>query len=113
MAGYATLIGENWIEYEVNGRSIKNAVDWIDKASQDPSMNKIYARECVGGSDGTIETPIMNYLDTLRTGSSDIAWVEIYTGLTGDKPAFLSQKMRDYKGLWSLSYGPQACVVMK
>ena len=113
MAGYATLIGENWIEYEVNGRSIKNAVDWIDKASQDPSMNKIYARECVGGSDGTIENPIMNYLDTLRTGSSDIAWVEIYTGLTGDKPAFLSQKMRDYKGLWSLSYGPQACVVMK
>ena len=112
MAGFSTLIGENWIEYEVDGRSIKNAVNWINEASQNPLMNKIYARECKGGSDGTIDKPIMNYLDILRTGSTDLAWVDLYFGLTGEKPEYISKHIRNYKGYWSLGYGPQACIIL-
>ena len=111
LAGYSTIIGENWVEYEINGRTIKNAVDWLDKANSDPSLNKIYARQCDGGSNATIENPNMFHLNIMNTGESDISWVPLYMRLTDEKPSFLSTKVRDYKGYWSAAYGPQLCVI--
>jgi len=111
MAGYATLIGEDWIGYEVNGRSVKNAVLWLDRAGRDPTMNKIYAKSCEGGSYDTIDEPNLYHLDVSATGESGISWVPLYTALTGDKPEFLSGKFLESRGYWSNSYGPQACVV--
>ena len=111
MAGYSTLIGENWVEYEVNGRTIKNAVDWLDKANSNPSLNKVYARQCDGGSNATIENPNMFHLDIMKTGESDISWVPLYMRLTGEKLRFLSTKIREFRGYWSTAYGPQLCVV--
>ena len=111
LAGYATLIGENWVEYEVNGRSIKNAVGWLDEANSDPSLNKVYARSCDGGSNGTIDNPNMNHLNILKTGESDISWVTLYMQLTDEKPNFLSKRLKTNRGYWSTAYGPQSCVV--
>ena len=111
LAGYATLIGENWIEYEVNGRSIEDAVTWLDKANADPSLNKVYARRCDGGSNGTIDNPNMSHLNVLRTGESDISWVTLYMHLTNKKPSFLSKRVRADRGYWSTAYGPQSCLV--
>ena len=113
MAGYSTLIGENWIEYEINGRSIRDAAKWIDKASADPSLNSIYGRKCDDGSYGTIEKPNMYYLQLQNTGETGISWVPLYLTLTNDTLNFLSKNIRDYKGYWSTSYGPQACIVNK
>ena len=62
LAGYSTIIGENWVEYEINGRTIKNAVDWLDKANN-PSLNKIYRD---GGSNATIENPNMFHLNIIK-----------------------------------------------
>ena len=111
LAGYATLIGENWIDYEVNGRSIKDAVAWLDDANSDPSLNKVYARRCDGGSKGTIDSPNMNHLNILRTGESDISWVTLYMHLTDEEPSFLSKRVRTDRGYWSTAYGPQSCLV--
>ena len=111
LAGYATLIGENWVEYEVKGRSIKNAVEWLDEANSNPSLNKVYARSCDGGSNGTIDNPNMNHLNILKTGESDISWVTLYMQLTDEKPNFLSKRLKSDRGYWSTAYGPQSCVV--
>lgn len=111
LAGYATLIGENWVEYEVNGRSIEDAVNWLDKANADPSLNKVYARRCDGGSNGTIDNPNMNHLNILKTGESDISWVTLYLQLTDKKPSFLSKRVQTDRGYWSTAYGPQSCLV--
>jgi hypothetical protein len=111
LAGYATLIGENWVEYEVNGRSIEDAVKWLDKANADPSLNKVYARRCDGGSNGTIDNPNMNHLNILKTGESDISWVTLYMQLTDKKPSFLSKRVQTDRGYWSTAYGPQSCLV--
>jgi hypothetical protein len=111
MAGYSTLIGENWIEYEVNGRSIRDAAEWIDKASADPRLNAIYGRLCDGGSYGTIDKPNMNYLKLENTGETNISWVPLYLMLTNDALNFLSKNIRDYNGYWSTSIGPQSCIV--
>lgn len=113
MAGYSTLIGENWMDYAVRDRSLKQAVIWLDKASQDPSMNKIYARKCDGGSFATIDKPNMNYLDQQETGESELSWVPLYMHLTREKPDFLAKNMRNYKGYWSKGSGPQACIFVQ
>ena len=113
IAGYSTLIGQNWIEYKINGRSIKNAVNWLDKVNNDPSLNKVYARKCVGGSNGTINNPNMNHLNIMYSGESDISWVNLYMFLTNEKPNFLSKKVKINKGYWSTAYGPQSCLVSK
>ena len=113
MAGYATIIGENWIDYEVNGRSLKDAALWTDRAAQDPSMNKIYARQCDGGSYDTIDKPNMYHLESEKTGESGSSWVPLYTILTGESLAYLSDQLQTSRGYWSKSYGPQACVVKK
>ena len=112
MAGYATLIGEDWIGYEVNGRSLKNAVQWLDRAGRDPTMNKIYAKPCDGGSYNTIDEPNLYHLEISGTGESGISWVPLYTALTGDKLEFLSEKILETRGYWSNSYGPQSCVAV-
>lgn len=113
IAGYSTLIGQNWIEYKINGRSIKNAVNWLDKVNNDPSLNKVYARKCVGGSNGTINNPNMNHLNIMSSDESDISWVNLYMFLTNEKPNFLSKKVKINKGYWSTAYGPQSCLVLK
>ena len=113
IAGYSTLIGENWIEYAVNGRSIRNAVEWLDEANSDPSLNKVYARSCEGGSNGTIDNPNMNHLNILNTGESDISWVTLYMNLTNEEPSFLSKRVQSDRGYWSTAYGPQSCVIGK
>jgi len=113
IAGYSTIIGQNWIEYKINGRSIKNAVNWLDKVNNDPSLNKVYARKCVGGSNGTINNPNMNHLKIKYSGESDISWVNLYMFLTNEKPNFLSKKVKINQGYWSTAYGPQTCLVSK
>ena len=110
MAAFSTLISENWIEYEVNGRSLKAAVQWLDSASSDPSMNKIYARTCDGGSFASIDNPNMNYLNKQETGESELSWVPLYRFMTGETPEFMAKGMRSYKGYWSKSAGPNACL---
>ena len=89
MAGYASLIGEDWIHYNVRGRSIKNAVMWLDAANADPTLNRIYARHCDGGSRASIDNPDMTHLNILLNSESDISWVVVYTHLTDEKLHFL------------------------
>ena len=112
MAGYASLIGEDWIHYNVRGRSIKNAVMWLDAANADPTLNRIYARNCDGGSRASIDNPDMTHLNILLNSESDISWVVVYTHLTDEKLHFLSNRGAGGGGYWTTAYGPQACLIV-
>ncbi|MEX0502731.1 alginate lyase family protein [Alphaproteobacteria bacterium LSUCC0719] len=122
MAAASQAIGEDWINMEVNGRSLHDAVGWLVKANQDKSLNRQYARSCPSGSFGTIEEPNLHYREKPGfSGESDSSWVELYLKLTTgsnknreiasslnwsyDTPLSLPQY-----AIWSKALGPQNCI---
>lgn len=122
MAAASQSIGEDWINIEVNGRSLHDAVGWLVKANQDKSLNRQYARSCPGGSFGTIDEPNLYYRERPGLiGESESSWVEPYLRLAdGDN------KNRDIASslnwlydtplalppyaIWSKTLGPQTCI---
>jgi hypothetical protein len=61
-----TNYGVDLFEYEVDGRSIHDAVDWVVKGMQDPAgTNPIYAISCPDGGDrfGSLSSPNDHYVN--------------------------------------------------
>ena len=122
MAAASRSIGEDWINVEVNGRSLHDAVGWMIRANQDIALNKQYARSCPGGSFGTIEEPNLYYRERPGLiGESESSWVEPYLKLTDGQninPDLASSLNWSYDtpfslppyAIWSKTLGPQTCI---
>ena len=116
MAAASRLIGEDWMSFEVNGRSIDNAVEWVTKVNENPKLIRVYARSCPEGSFGSIDKPNLRYKESPPiTGETESSWVEVYLEIT-NRPNLGARLLTSLGwrppnfSLWSKTLGPQMCL---
>lgn len=85
IAAMDAMDGGNLFEFSLDGKDIQAPVSFMLDFAEDKSINKRYARQCEGGSIGTIDEPNTFLLKVTDEGTSNTA-MRVYAARYPDAP---------------------------